>query len=94
MIGFIMYPLFQTEELEDLFPLLIMTCLSYLKSHWVEIKGNAALIAGLLYSQLSVENKSRVSLDTVCDRLMRLLSDENEDVRMKTVEAISCLFLN
>ncbi|CAH1975454.1 unnamed protein product [Acanthoscelides obtectus] len=83
-----------TEELQDLFPLLIMTCLSYLKSHWPEIKGNAALIAGLLYSHLTDENRHRVSLDTVCDRLMRLLNDENEEIRMKSIEAISFLFLN
>lgn len=70
-----------------------MTCLSYFKSQWVEIKGNAALISGLLYSQLIPDNKSRVSLDTVCDRLMRLMGDEDENVRVKAVEAVSYLFM-
>uniref|UniRef100_A0A6P7GVH6 Maestro heat-like repeat-containing protein family member 1 n=1 Tax=Diabrotica virgifera virgifera TaxID=50390 RepID=A0A6P7GVH6_DIAVI len=83
-----------TEDLQDLFPLLIMTCLSYFKSQWEEIKGNAALIAGLLYSQLVPENKSRVSLDTVCDRLLRLMDDEDEEVRVKAVEAVSYLFID
>ncbi|CAG9840062.1 unnamed protein product [Diabrotica balteata] len=83
-----------TEDLEDLFPLLIMTCLSYFKSQWEEIKGNAALIAGLLYSQLVPENRSRVSLDTVCDRLLRLMDDEDEEVRVKAVEAVSYLFID
>ncbi|KAJ8979536.1 hypothetical protein NQ317_017684 [Molorchus minor] len=82
------------EELQDLFPLLVMTSLSYLKSQWVEIRSNAALIAGLLYSQLSFDNKHRVSLDIVCDRLMRLLHDEHEDVRMRAVQAVSYLFLD
>ncbi|CAG9823673.1 unnamed protein product [Phaedon cochleariae] len=82
------------DELQDLFPLLLMTCLSHFKSQWPEIKGNAALIAGLLFSLLILENKSKVSIDTVCDRLIRLLTDENEDVRIKTVEAISYLFLD
>lgn len=71
-----------------------MTCLSYVKSPWTEIRGNAALIAGLLYSMLIVENKPRVSLDIVCDRIMRLMQDENEDVRVKAIEALSYLFLN
>nr|CAI5839463.1 unnamed protein product [Callosobruchus analis] len=64
------------------------------KIMWPEIKGNAALISGLLYSQLTAENKHRVSLDTVCDRLIRLLNDDSEEIRMKAIEAISCLFLN
>lgn len=71
-----------------------MTCLSYFKSQWVQIRSNAALLSGLLYSQLTPENKSRVSVDTVCDRLMKLLNDENEDVRMRAVEAMTFLFLN
>ncbi|CAG9858443.1 unnamed protein product [Phyllotreta striolata] len=81
------------EDLQDLFPLLIMTCLSYFKSQWIDIKSNAALISGILYSQLTTENKSRVSLDTVCDRLLRLMNDENENVRVKAVEAVSYLFM-
>lgn len=71
-----------------------MTCLSYLKSPWTEIRSNAALIAGLLYSLLVTETKQRVSLDTICDRIMRLMQDENEEVRMKAIEALSYLFLN
>lgn len=43
---------------------------------------------------LIVENKPRVSLDTVCDRIMRLMHDDNEDVRIKAIEALSYLFLN
>nr|XP_023029049.1 maestro heat-like repeat-containing protein family member 1 [Leptinotarsa decemlineata] len=83
-----------SDELQDLFPLLLMTCLSYFKSQWTDIKGNAALIAGLLFSLMVPENKARVSLDTVCDRLIRLLTDESEVVRIKAVEAISYLFLD
>ncbi|KAJ8916184.1 hypothetical protein NQ315_016323 [Exocentrus adspersus] len=81
-------------EIQDLFPLLVMTSLSYFKSQWVEIRSNAALVAGLLYSQLTQENKHQVSLDMVCDRLMRLLQDEHEEVRMRAVQAIAYLFLN
>lgn len=71
-----------------------MTCLSYFKSQWVEIRGQAAYLAGLLYSHLNTESKSHVSLDTVCDRLLKLLNDENADVRIRAVQATSYLFLN
>lgn len=81
-------------EIQDLFPLLVMTSLSYFKSQWVEIRSNAALVAGILYSQLMPENKHHVSLDIVCDRLMRLLQDEHEEVRMRAVQAIAYLFLS
>lgn len=85
---------FQAVEIQDLFPLLVMTSLSYFKSQWVEIRSNAALISGLLYAQLTPENKHHVSLDIVCDRLMRLLQDEQEDVRMRAIQAIAYLFLS
>lgn len=80
--------------MQELFPLLITTCVSYLKSQWVEIKGNAALLTGLLYSLLIPDNKSRVSLDTICDRLLRLTNDEQIEVRVKAIEATSYLFIN
>lgn len=84
--------LFQSEELQEYFPLLVMTSLSYFKSPWVDIRGNAALVAGLLYSELNEENKGKVSIDTVSFRLMNLMSDEHEQVRVKSVQAIVYLF--
>lgn len=84
----------KAEDLQDLFSLFVMTCLSYLKSPWIEIRGHAALVVGLLYSQLNAENKPRVSLDMVCDRLLKLLSDEHPDVRIRAVQATAYLFLN
>jgi HEAT repeat protein len=80
--------------MQDLFNLFIMTSLSYLKSPWVEIRSNAALMVGLLFSQLSAENRQRISLDTVCDKLIRLINDEHEDVRMRAVQAIAYLFID
>lgn len=79
--------------MQDLFHLFVMTSLSYLKNPWVEIKSNAALMVGLLFSQMTAENKRKMSVDTVCDKLMRLISDENEDVRMRAVQAIAYLFI-
>ncbi|XP_066159161.1 maestro heat-like repeat-containing protein family member 1 isoform X1 [Euwallacea fornicatus] len=83
-----------SNDLQDLFYLFVMTSVSYLKSPWIPIRSNAALVTGLLYSELSVENKPKVSLDTVCDKLIRLLQDDSEEVRVKASQAISYLFIN
>lgn len=70
-----------------------MTSISYLKSPWTEIRSNAALMIGLLYSELNLENRHKVSLDTVCDKLIRLLQDDSEEVRLKASQAIAYLFI-
>ncbi|KAH1014351.1 hypothetical protein HUJ04_003198 [Dendroctonus ponderosae] len=80
-------------DLQDLFYLFVMTSVSYLKSPWLQIRGNAALVTGLLYSELSMENKTKVSLDMVCDKLIRLMQDDAEEVRVKASQAISYLFI-
>lgn len=82
------------EELQELFPQLIMTCLSYFKSPWIEVRSYAALLAGLLYSQLSEESKVQVSSDTVSYRLLQLLKDEQAEVRARAIEAIAYIFVN
>ncbi|KAK4880533.1 hypothetical protein RN001_008679 [Aquatica leii] len=81
------------KELLELFPVFLMTCLSYFKSSWVEIRGYAALITGLLYSQtLNTDVRKQLSIETVCHRLLQLLKDENPQVRTRAVQAIACLF--
>ncbi|KAF5275577.1 hypothetical protein FQA39_LY06689 [Lamprigera yunnana] len=81
------------KELLDLFPVFLMTCISYFKSSWVEIRGYAALLAGLLYSQMiDKEIRQQVSIGTVCHRLLQLLKDENAQVRTRVVQALACLY--
>lgn len=70
-----------------------MTCLSYYKSPWTEIRGNAALLTGLLYSYLDDDRRAQVSLDTICYRLLQLLKDENSQVRIQAIQATSYLFV-
>ncbi|XP_050312814.1 maestro heat-like repeat-containing protein family member 1 isoform X3 [Anthonomus grandis grandis] len=82
------------EDMQDLFPIFVMTSVSYLKSQWTSIRANAALVTGLFYAELLPENKPKVSLETVCDKLNRLMQDDqSEEVRIKASQAISCLFL-
>lgn len=81
------------KELPDFFPMFLMTSVSYFKSAWVDIRGSAALLAGMLYSQITdADVRKQVSLGTVCHRLLQLLKDENPQVRMKAVQAIACLY--
>lgn len=72
-----------------------MNALSFLKSNWSEIRGNAALMVGLLYNNLptkTFESGETVQLDTVCYRLMQLMQDEYAEVRAKAVQGLSFVF--
>lgn len=69
-----------------------MTSLSYYKSPWLQIRANAALLTGVLYSQLKDEYKSQITFDTVTYRLLQLLKDDQQEVRARAVEAIAYLF--
>ncbi|KAI4464663.1 maestro-related heat domain-containing [Holotrichia oblita] len=80
------------ENNQELFPQLIMTSLSYYKSPWLQIRANAALLTGVLYSQLKDEYKKQISFDTVTYRLLQLLKDDQQEVRARAVEAIAYLF--
>ncbi|KAK9509950.1 hypothetical protein O3M35_004832 [Rhynocoris fuscipes] len=80
------------ESLEDLAVNMFNTCLNYTKSNWPNIRGNAALIAGLLYKNFSKESKSSVSLEPMTSRLINLISDPNSDVRSKAVRSIALVF--
>lgn len=70
-----------------------MTSSSYLKSQWLEIRGCAALMMGLLYSNMNPSNRSQVSLDTVCDRLLKLLKESNPEIRVRAIQGVSYLFI-
>lgn len=60
----------------------------------MEIRSHAALFAGLLYSNLRGDGRPHVSMDTVCDRLLKLTKDENAEVRVMAVQATAYLFVN
>ena len=70
-----------------------MTCLAYFKSPWAQIRGNAALITGLLISQLGIDARNAISIDTVSYRLLQLLKDDQPEVRAKAIEAIAFIFV-
>lgn len=69
-----------------------MASLSYYKSPWTQIRANAALLTGVLYSQLRDEYKKQISFDTVTYRLLQLIRDDQQEVRASAVEAIAYIF--
>lgn len=81
------------EEMPDHVSTMIMTALPYSKSVWPEIRGNAALFVGLIYSSSSSEIRSHISLDSITSRLLQLIKDSEKEVRSKALHALSILFV-
>ncbi|XP_068084667.1 maestro heat-like repeat-containing protein family member 1 [Anabrus simplex] len=82
------------EELPELVSFFVMNALSYLKSSWPSMRGNAAMFIGLLYGSLPENAGNKIPLDTVCARLMQLLRDEDKSVGAKAAQALSSLFVS
>lgn len=79
--------------MQELFPQLILTCLSYFKSPWTKIRSHAALLCGLIFVQLNPEYKNQISSDNVSHKLLQLLNDDEAEVRARAVEAVASLFV-
>ncbi|XP_071092263.1 maestro heat-like repeat-containing protein family member 1 [Haliotis cracherodii] len=70
----------------------VMGCVSFFKSHWDEIKSNAAMFAGFLLGNLSKEKQGNITKEHVCSALVLLLKDISPQVRCKAAEAMSLLY--
>ncbi|XP_043923633.1 maestro heat-like repeat-containing protein family member 1 isoform X2 [Protopterus annectens] len=70
----------------------IVTTLSFFKSSWAEIRGNAAMFAGFIIANLPEENSSCVDLERLCISLAVLLKDPVPFVRMKAAEALGYFY--
>eukprot|EP00794_Sanderia_malayensis_P004075 gene4075-4629_t len=70
----------------------VMSCVSFLKSSWADIRANSATLAGFLLGNLSDSVKETVSKQHVCSALIMLLKDASPKVRSKAAEAMSLLF--
>uniref|UniRef100_UPI00398F4A24 maestro heat-like repeat-containing protein family member 1 n=1 Tax=Pristiophorus japonicus TaxID=55135 RepID=UPI00398F4A24 len=64
---------------------------SFFKSTWPEIRGNAVMFAGFLLGNLSKTEVQSVSLEHVCAAIILLLRDVVPSVRIKAAEALSLL---
>ncbi|XP_059496590.1 maestro heat-like repeat-containing protein family member 1 [Stegostoma tigrinum] len=69
----------------------IMGNVSFFKSTWPEIRGNAVMFTGFLLGNLSQEELQSISLEHVCTAIILLLRDGVPSVRIKAAEALSLL---
>ncbi|XP_078392239.1 maestro heat-like repeat-containing protein family member 1 [Cetorhinus maximus] len=69
----------------------IMGNVSFFKSMWPEIRGNAVMFTGFLLGNLSQDEVQSVSLEHVCGAIILLLRDAVPSVRIKAAEALSLL---
>lgn len=81
----------------------IETSLSFLKSHWPELRGNGIVIVAVLGNYLNThvdtekshEAKNRtVTLSHLAEKVTAMLKDENHNVRIKAALAMGHLFRN
>ncbi|XP_043547011.1 maestro heat-like repeat-containing protein family member 1 [Chiloscyllium plagiosum] len=69
----------------------IMGNVSFFKSVWPEIRGNAVMFTGFLLGSLSQDELQSISLEHVCTAIILLLRDGVPSVRIKAAEALSLL---
>ena len=69
----------------------VMGCVSFFKSSWDDIRGNAALFVGFLLGNLGKDQRGDISEDHICSALVVLLKDPAPCVRSNAAEAISLL---
>ncbi|XP_046558810.1 LOW QUALITY PROTEIN: maestro heat-like repeat-containing protein family member 1 [Haliotis rubra] len=70
----------------------VMGCVAFFKSHWDEIKSNAAMFAGFMLGNLPKEKQGNITKEHVCSALVLLLKDISPQVRCKAAEAMSLLY--
>ncbi|XP_059616812.1 maestro heat-like repeat-containing protein family member 1 [Phlebotomus argentipes] len=77
------------EELADNMADFIESCLPHFKSQWPEVRGNAAILVGLLH-QYNTTNQPNIELIT--QKISALLKDESVGVKIKASTALGYLF--
>jgi len=80
-----------TQDLSDKINFYIMGGVTFFKSHWPEIRSNAAMLIGFILGNMSSEVRTGVSKEHVCSALVLLLKDQEPEVRIKAAEAMSRL---
>ncbi|CAN0069578.1 unnamed protein product [Lampetra fluviatilis] len=67
----------------------LMSCVSFFKSTWAEIRGNAVMLVGFFLGNVANETLQSISLEHVCGAVIILLKDPSAAVRTKAAEALS-----
>ncbi|XP_055586615.1 maestro heat-like repeat-containing protein family member 1 [Uranotaenia lowii] len=76
------------EELSESINDFIDACIPFLRSQWPEIRGNAAILIGLLHAH----NRTRQQMDAAGHKIAQLLKDEDTSVRAKASEALGYIY--
>ena len=85
----------------DLLQQAIESCVPFLKSQWPELRGNAIIVVAVLGNHLNTHPDSEKShearnrtltLTHLADKVIHMLKDESEAVRVKAAMALGYLF--
>uniref|UniRef100_A0A1L8DCH9 Putative heat repeat-containing protein 7a n=1 Tax=Nyssomyia neivai TaxID=330878 RepID=A0A1L8DCH9_9DIPT len=79
------------EELQENMSDFIESCLPHFKSQWPEVRGNAAILVGLLHHY---NTTNQPNLEHITQKICALLKDESTAVRIKAATALGYLFSN
>uniref|UniRef100_A0A1B0CX25 Maestro heat-like repeat-containing protein family member 1 n=2 Tax=Lutzomyia longipalpis TaxID=7200 RepID=A0A1B0CX25_LUTLO len=77
------------EELVENMSDFIESCLPHFKSQWPEVRGNAAVLVGLLQN---FNTTNQPNLEHITQKICALLKDESPSVRVKAATALGYLF--
>lgn len=76
-------------DLADSIQDFIESCIPKLRSQWPEVRGNAAIIIGILHNYLTEKNQQSESIG---NKIGVLLKDENQTVRFKAATALGYFY--
>ncbi|XP_055840897.1 maestro heat-like repeat-containing protein family member 1 isoform X1 [Episyrphus balteatus] len=76
-------------DLPDSIQDFIESCIPKLRSQWPEVRGNAAIIIGILHNYLTEKNQQT---ESVGNKIAVLLKDENHTVRYKAATALGYFY--
>ncbi|ETN63752.1 hypothetical protein AND_004522 [Anopheles darlingi] len=78
------------EELHDWISDFIDACLPLLRSQWPEVRGNAAILIGLLHCHNP--NVKSKPMESIGNKIAALLKDECKDVKVSAAEALGYIY--
>uniref|UniRef100_A0A0K8STS1 HEAT repeat-containing protein 7A n=1 Tax=Lygus hesperus TaxID=30085 RepID=A0A0K8STS1_LYGHE len=80
------------EEMEDYVTNMFNTALAYTKSNWSQIRGNAAIMLGLIVKKVSQPTRQTLNIGPAVSKLLQLIKDPVSEVRAKSVKSLPLLF--
>uniref|UniRef100_UPI00358F9D33 maestro heat-like repeat-containing protein family member 1 isoform X2 n=1 Tax=Myxine glutinosa TaxID=7769 RepID=UPI00358F9D33 len=79
------------QDFPDKVPFYVLSCVTFFKSIWPIIRGNAAMLVGFFMGFMPAEAMQGVSLEHVCGAVLALLKDPAPYVRAHAADALGLL---